>query len=109
MTTARSEQISHITNWQASGLSMAAYCREASLPYHRFSYWVQQDRLRQQVAGDTEVLDLAEHFTCLPVERQMVMPAGMTLGVTLPSGMQLQLGRSCSSQELLAVVQAVLA
>ncbi|MFV0277207.1 MAG: IS66 family insertion sequence element accessory protein TnpA, partial [Parahaliea sp.] len=29
----------HITAWQASELSGAAFCREHGLTYHRFTYW----------------------------------------------------------------------
>ena len=29
----------HITEWQASGLSGMAYCRQRSLTYGRFVYW----------------------------------------------------------------------
>lgn len=31
-----SEGAVHVAAWQASGLSQAAYCRQACLPYHRF-------------------------------------------------------------------------
>jgi len=29
----------HITQWQASGLSQAGYCRQQTLREHQFSYW----------------------------------------------------------------------
>ncbi len=29
----------HITQWQASGLSQASYCRQQSLVKHQFRYW----------------------------------------------------------------------
>ena len=29
----------HITQWQASGLSQAGYCRQQELCAHKFSYW----------------------------------------------------------------------
>ncbi|MFV0477688.1 MAG: IS66 family insertion sequence element accessory protein TnpA, partial [Parahaliea sp.] len=32
----------HITTWQASALSGAAFCREHGLVYHRFTYWRQK-------------------------------------------------------------------
>jgi hypothetical protein len=29
----------HITQWQASGLSQASYCRQQALVTHQFRYW----------------------------------------------------------------------
>jgi hypothetical protein len=29
----------HITDWQASGVSGSAYCKQQSLIYHQFVYW----------------------------------------------------------------------
>jgi hypothetical protein len=31
-----------LSDWQASGLSGAAYCKQQSLVYHRFVYWRQK-------------------------------------------------------------------
>jgi hypothetical protein len=31
-----------LSDWQASGLSGAAYCKQQSLAYHRFVYWRQK-------------------------------------------------------------------
>ena len=37
-----------LSDWQASGLSGAAYCKQESLVYHRFLYW------RQKLTGREE-------------------------------------------------------
>jgi hypothetical protein len=29
----------HITDWQATGVSGSAYCKQQSLVYHQFVYW----------------------------------------------------------------------
>ena len=29
----------HMTDWQASGASGSAYCKQQSLVYHQFVYW----------------------------------------------------------------------
>ena len=29
----------HITDWEASGVSGSAYCKQQSLVYHQFVYW----------------------------------------------------------------------
>lgn len=31
-----------VTEWQASGLSGMAYCKQQALTYHQFSYWRQK-------------------------------------------------------------------
>jgi hypothetical protein len=32
----------HITDWEASGVSGSAYCKQQSLVYHQFVYWRQK-------------------------------------------------------------------
>jgi hypothetical protein len=32
----------HMTDWQASGASGSAYCKQQSLAYHQFVYWRQK-------------------------------------------------------------------
>jgi hypothetical protein len=41
MTPTEREQLwqQHITDWQTTGLSAIAYCKQQSLGYHRFLYW----------------------------------------------------------------------
>jgi hypothetical protein len=29
----------HITAWQSSGLSQAAYCKQHEIKFHNFAYW----------------------------------------------------------------------
>ncbi|WP_435808097.1 IS66 family insertion sequence element accessory protein TnpA, partial [Zhongshania aliphaticivorans] len=29
----------HITAWQGSGLSQAAYCKQHEIKFHNFAYW----------------------------------------------------------------------
>ncbi len=40
-----------IAAWRSSGLSVAAWCRENSVGYHRFLYW--RDRLQQPEHRET--------------------------------------------------------
>jgi len=49
MRTSREEQHRMVTDWQASGLSIASYARAAGIVYHRLVYWVRQ---REQMADD---------------------------------------------------------
>lgn len=37
-----SERQTHLELWRESGLSKAAYCRQADLPYHRLLSWSRQ-------------------------------------------------------------------
>jgi len=46
----------HITDWQASGVSGSAYCKQQSLVYHQFVYWrrklvLTEDFLEQEQAA----------------------------------------------------------
>jgi hypothetical protein len=46
----------HIADWQASGLSGSAYCKQQSLVYHQFVYWrrklvLTEDSLEQEQAA----------------------------------------------------------
>lgn len=110
MSTPRSEQFDHVSRWRASGLSMAAYCRKESLVYHRFTYWVQQDQLRLVGASNVATVSpevITDHFTCVDVSPSVDCPTP-TLALALPSGARLECGRSCTSKELVALVQAVL-
>ena len=45
----------HITDWQVSGVSGSAYCKQQSLVYHQFVYWRRklaptEDSLEQEQA-----------------------------------------------------------
>ncbi len=40
-----------LSDWQASGLSGAAFCKEQSLSYHRFVYWRGKLQSRGQPAS----------------------------------------------------------
>lgn len=111
--TPQTERLEHVARWRASGLSMAAYCRQELVPYHRFTYWVQQEGARRaQSAALAPVASakVPDHFTCVelspnPTNDCLSVPV---LSLELPSGIRLELGRSCSRHEILAVVQAVL-
>ena len=46
----------HITDWQVSGVSGSAYCKQQSLVYHQFVYWrrklvLTDDSLKQEQAA----------------------------------------------------------
>lgn len=47
-----SERQAHLDLWQESGLSKAAYCRQAGLPYHCLMAWSRQAVVVAEVAAD---------------------------------------------------------
>jgi len=49
MRTSHEKQHRMVAEWQASGLSIAAYARAAGIVYHRLVYWV---RKRDQMVDD---------------------------------------------------------
>jgi len=57
MTTTERAQVwqQHITEWEVSGVSGSAYCKQQSLVYHQFVYWRRkltstEDYLKQEQA-----------------------------------------------------------
>jgi hypothetical protein len=58
MTTTERAQVwqQHITEWEVSGVSGSAYCKQQSLVYHQFVYWrrklvLTEDSLEQEQAA----------------------------------------------------------
>ena len=85
-----------IADWQASGLSGAAYCKQESLVYHRFVYW------RQKLTGREEpskpVQTRSGFARVAPVAN-----AGAGLTVSLPGGVSIT-GLHAGNIELLGAV-----
>lgn len=85
-----------LSDWQASGLSGAAYCKQESLVYHRFVYWRQKlnqctDDNASAPAGFARVAPVPEtHAT-----------GGLT--VSLPGGIAIT-GLHAGNVELLGAV-----
>ncbi|MBM7457304.1 hypothetical protein HNR62_003216 [Oceanisphaera litoralis] len=72
-----------LADWQASGLTGAAYCKQQSLVYHRFVYWRQklnkpdhQDDTRTP-AGFARVAPVPEHR--LAEQLTLSFPNGITV------------------------------
>jgi hypothetical protein len=83
------ERSNHIAQWRASGLSQAAYCRQESIPYHRFRSWNAAPPIciDDILSGESEFIEVpggrALAPACLPGEATFV-------NVTLPCGTCLQ-------------------
>jgi len=85
-----------ITDWQASGLSGAAYCKQESLVYHRFVYW------RQKLTGSEEPSKSVQ--TRSGFARVAPVPdAGAGLTVSLPGGVSIT-GLHAGNIELLGAL-----
>jgi hypothetical protein len=90
----------HITDWQVSGVSGSAYCKQQSLVYHQFVYW------RQKLApteGSPKQDQAATGFT-----RVVSVPGASTgkadgLTVALPGGVSIA-GLHAGNIELLGAV-----
>lgn len=66
----------HVIAWQTSGLSQAAYCREAGIPYHRL-----RDGLRRQEKRHDHPTGFLEVMRPAP---------GSVAILTLPDGQRLE-------------------
>ncbi|MEJ2042134.1 MAG: hypothetical protein P8X89_02545 [Reinekea sp.] len=70
----------HITAWQQSNLSQAAFCKAHQLSYHQFIYWRQKLLSQSSDAPATPSKQLVP-VHCVPTE-----PATSDLSLTLPNG-----------------------
>jgi hypothetical protein len=66
----------HLNSWRTSGLSQAAYCRLAGIPYHRLRDGLRREaRRRDHAAGFVEVQRPARGSGAI-----LELPGGMRLG-----------------------------
>ena len=80
----------HITAWQCSGLSQAAYCKQHEIKFHNFAYW--RNRLSPAKSPSAKLMKLGG------------MPASSRIIMNLPLGVRLEL----SASDLPVVLPAVL-
>ena len=80
----------HITAWQGSGLSQAAYCKQHEIKFHNFAYW--RNRLSPAKEPSAKLLKLGG----VSASSRMIM--------NLPLGVRLEL----SASDLPVVLPAVL-
>jgi hypothetical protein len=87
-----------ITDWQVSGVSGSAYCKQQSLVYHQFFYW------RQKLTPTENCLKQAQAVTGFA---RVVSGAGIGgadgLTVSLPGGVSIT-GLHAGNIELLGAV-----
>ena len=80
----------HITAWQGSGLSQAAYCKQHEIKFHNFAYW--RNCLSPAKEPSAKLMKLGG------------MPASSRMIMNLPLGVRLEL----SANDLPVVLPAVL-
>jgi len=71
-----------LSDWQASGLSGAAYCKQESLAYHRFVYWRQKLTDSETLSKPVQTRSGFTRVTPMPEPE-----AGLT--VSLPGGVSI--------------------
>jgi hypothetical protein len=80
----------HVTAWQGSGLSQAAYCKQHEIKSHNFAYW--RNRLSPAKTPSAKLMKLG------------AMPVSSRVMINLPLGVRLEL----SASDLPIVLPAVL-
>lgn len=88
-----------LSDWQASGLSGAAYCKQQSLVYHQFVYW------RQKLCNSAEPSERNQvrsgFARVAPIPDAGAAEGGLT--VSLPGGVSIT-GLHAGNIELLGTV-----
>lgn len=79
----RREQL--LDEYERSGLSQAAFARQAGVKYPTFAHWV-QERRREAAGQPGPTTDVAPRFAELGVPGP-VLPAAGTLSVSMPDGL----------------------
>jgi len=85
-----------LSDWQASGLSGAAYCKQKSLVYHRFVYWRQKLTDREEPSKRVQARSGFTRVAPIP-------DTGAGLTVSLPGGVSIT-GLHAGNIELLGMV-----
>lgn len=87
----------HITDWQTSGLSGMAFCKQHSLTYCQFVYWRKKLAHPDPISTESAMSGFAKVATVPGAQ----MPEGLT--VSLPGGVSIT-GLHAGNVELLGAV-----
>ncbi|EAZ98513.1 IS66 family insertion sequence element accessory protein TnpA [Marinobacter sp. ELB17] len=76
----------HITDWEASGVSGSAYCKQQSLVYHQFVYWRQKlaptegsPKQDQAATGFARVVSAPSVGICEADDLTVSLPGGASI------------------------------
>jgi hypothetical protein len=104
MNNKRAEQIRHIEQWRASGLSQVEYSRRNDLKPATFNYWVR--RLDGEASGTG--LPSPSHAGFLPISiTNVTEPATHALLLRTRQGFTLELSKSISPRWLAELLQCL--
>ena len=92
----RQQMFSHIGEWQQSGLSQKAWCRQHNMAYHVFHYWYRCYRDMQSASKEPS------QFISLNIQPSLACAAHMEL--LLPDGKRLLFHQSVSVDYLKALI-----
>lgn len=96
--TLKDHQITHIKNWQASGLTQAAYCQKHNLKPKTFSRWFRSDQISKS----------SEKPTLIPVVIQPTpTPSVELLRLHLANGQLLEIPSTVSPHWLADFLQCL--
>ena len=79
----------HVQKQQASGLSMAAYCRENNLTHHLFYYQIQKRRDKPQ--GSDSQSNVLFHPVTLATSASKIKSTELGMVFRLPNGIECEL------------------
>ena len=109
MRLSQQERRAHLSLWRESGLSMAAYCREASLNYQTFLYWVRADKQSTETPKmENESDDSGSDFVKIIDKCHAVAESPATLFVCLHDG-KMQFTAQAPASWVAAVIREVAA
>ena len=82
------ERKKHVEDWQAGGLSAAAFCRGRNLKYHTFRLWIKKYAKQQsESAGEPESSGRAASMVRLNVPRGAgPLPSDVPRGIEISIG-----------------------
>ena len=81
----KQEMFDKITQWQQSGLSQKAFCREVNLAYHVFHYWYKRYRFKESKAASS-FIKLGITSVSVSSSMELVFPDGKRLLFHQPVG-----------------------
>src|SRR5215210_8069607 len=91
------QMFGHIEQWQQSGISQKAFCKEVSLSYHIFHYWYKLYR-------DKDNTPSASSFIKLGVPAISAASGTLHAEIVLPNGKRLLFHQPVSADYLRALI-----
>ena len=101
----------HVMEWEVSGLSKAAYCRQHEIPEKRFYYWCDLYAERQMATTPMKSLPIEAEETKTLFAKLMADPVDpvsvehLSCDIVMPSGVTLKLDSLPSTQAIVDLVR----